>query len=133
MPLFGRRTWAGLIVTGTGFGNQCDVLCQSCTLGEDPQLSHHLFGNTYLLPEKHSAADYSARDFAPSTYSSQEHLSLTEYSRVYLLLSKEFPNGEVMCAAKCRISAHCLLLVWPSHAALYSPCCQLCGWKRGRF
>lgn len=58
-------------------------------------------------------------------------ISLTGYSREYLLLSEEFPNA--ICAAKCRISAHCLLLVWPSHVALYSPWCQLCGWKRGRF
>lgn len=61
------------------------------------------------------------------------NISVTEYSREYLLLSKEFPNGAVVSSVKCGISAHRLLLVWPSHVAVYSSCCQLCGWKRGRF
>lgn len=58
---------AGLVVTGTGFGHQSRVLCQSCTPGEDPQLSHHSFGNAFLLPEKDSAAGCCAGDFGPST------------------------------------------------------------------
>lgn len=87
--LFGRKSWASLVVTGTGFGNQCHVLCQSCTLGEGPQLSLSTSLEKLTCYLRSVLLQTDVQDTWLLQLVLPKNISLTEYSREYLLLSKE--------------------------------------------
>lgn len=89
MLLFGRKSWASVIVTGTGFGNQCRVVCQSCTLGEGPQLSLSTSLETLTCYLRSILLQTDVQEAWLLPLVLPKNISLIEYSREYLLLSKE--------------------------------------------